>query len=415
MRRICAFVTISLVSLAVAALGSGTTLAKEGVSIISSGAEAWFPSAIIFTLEAEADSDIVDIDLEYRVSRSSLVPESCRVDVDFTPAEVVTASWRWDMLETGGLPPGTEVEYWWRIEDADNNIVQTPPNTVRFDDLRYEWNHISSDEVDLFWYAGDVSFAQELLDAAGEALDDLEAGVGVSLEQAAVFYIYASSWDLHGALVYPDEWTGGVAFPAYNTVVIGIAPGNMEWGKRAIAHELGHLVVHQYVSGPYGVLPTWLDEGLAMDAEGELRSDLQQILNQAIARDTLFSIRSISSSFPTDPYEAKLSYAESYSVVRFLIESYGSDRIVELLQVFKDGSTDDEALLQVYGFDTDGLGERWRVSLGLDPQFPERPSGSGLGLLLPYIVLVVLVVVLGMMSIYLGFLYLQRMRSRFNP
>lgn len=405
--RICVVVWLSVAMLA---LCSGTVLAQDGVSVISSGAEAQFPSAITFTLEAEADSDIVDIDLEYRVSRRDLVPGSCRVDVDFTPGEAVAASWRWDMLETGGLPPGTEVEYWWLIEDADNNIVETSPNTVRFDDLRYDWEHIANDQVTFFWYAGDVSFVQELADAADEALDDLAGEVGVSLDQPANFYIYANSWDLHGALVYPDEWTGGVAFPAYNTIVIGIAPGSMDWGKRAIAHELGHLVVHQDVFGPYGVLPTWLDEGLAMDAEGELRSDLQQMLNQAIARDTLFSIRSIASSFPTDPYEAKLSYAESYSVVQFLIDSYGSDKIVELLQVFKNGSTDNEALLQVYGFDTEGLGERWRVSLGLAPEFPERPVGGGSGFPVPYIVLIALVVILGIMIVYLGFLYLQRMR-----
>jgi hypothetical protein len=407
MKRVFALL---LISLTVALLCSSAVRAEDGVSVTFSGAEAQFPSAITFTLEAEADSDIVDIDLEYRVSRRSLVEQSCRVDVDFTPGESVAASWRWDMLETGGLPPGTEVEYRWCIEDADNNIVESSPNTVRFDDLRYDWSHISSDQINFFWYEGDDSFVQELVDAADAALDDLSEEVGVSLGQPANFYIYANSWDLHGALVYPDEWTGGVAFPAYNTIVIGIAPGSMDWGKRAIAHELGHLVVHQYVFGPYGVLPTWLDEGLAMDAEGDLRSDLQQMLSQAIARDTLFSISSIASSFPADPYEAKLSYAESYSVVQFLIDSYGSGKIVELLQVFKDGSTDDEALLQVYGFDTAGLGERWRVSLGLDPEFPERPGTRDSGLSLPYIVLIALVVVLGILMAYLGYSYLQRMR-----
>jgi hypothetical protein len=199
-----------------------------------------------------------------------------------------------------------------------------------------------------------------------------------------------------------------VAFPAYSTIVIGISPTNKEWGRRAIAHELGHLVVHQYVFGPYGVLPTWLDEGLAMDAEGELRSDLQGLLEQAIARDALFSVRSISGSFPADPYEAKLSYAESYSLVQFLIDSYGGDKILELLGVFKDGSTTDEALLQVYGFDMDGLGEWWRVSLGLSPEFPDRPAGEDSGLSFPFIVLIALVVILGILIAYLGFLLLPR-------
>jgi hypothetical protein len=407
MKRVC---IVILLSLAISIFCPDAGLAQDGVTVISSEAEAQFPTAITFTLEAETDNDIVDVDLEYRVNRRGLVPESCRVDVDFTADQQLVASWTWNMLTTGGLPTGTEVEYRWLLEDAVGNRIETSPNTVRFDDLRYDWDSIASDDVIFFWYAGDAAFVQELVDAAGEALDDLGSEVGVYLEQPATFYIYADAGDLHGALVYPDEWTGGVAFPAYGTIVIGISPENMDWGKRAIAHELGHLVVHQDVFGPYGVLPTWIDEGLAMDAEGELRSDLQDLLEQAIDMDALFSVRSISGSFPANPYEAKLSYAESYSLVQFLIDSYGGEKIVELLNVFKDGSTADEALLQVYGFDTEGLGERWRVSLGLSTEFPERPAGKGSGLSLPYMVLIALVVILGIMTAYLGFLYLRRWR-----
>lgn len=401
---------LTLLALAVSVLCPASGRAQDWVTVTSSDAEAQFPTAITFTLEAETDKDIADVDLEYRVNRRGLIPESCRVDVDFTADQQLVASWTWNMLTTGGLPTGTEVEYRWLIEDAAGNVVETSPSTVRFDDLRYDWKSIAGDAATFFWYAGDAAFVQALVDAADAALDDLSSEVGVSLKQPATFYIYADTSDLHSALVYPDEWTGGVAFPAYSTVVIGISPASLDWGQRAIAHELGHLVVHQDVFGPYGVLPTWLDEGLAMDAEGELRSDLQGLLDQAIATDALFSVRSISSSFPAHPYEAKLSYAESYSLVQFLIDSYGGEKIVELLHVFKNGSTADEALLQVYGFDTEGIGERWRVSLGLSPEFPERPTGKASGLSLPYMVLIALVVILGMLTAYLGFLHLRRLR-----
>ena len=136
-----------------------------------------------------------------------------------------------------------------------------------------------------------------------------------------------------------------------------------------MAHELAHMVVHHAVFGPYGDIPVWLDEGLAVYTEGEqLRSDFRSHLDEAISEDELISVRSLASSFPTDPDEARLSYAESYSLVVFLLDNYGRDKMLEILDVFKQGSGYDDALIQVYGFDMDGLNELWRASLGLGPQ-----------------------------------------------
>jgi hypothetical protein len=320
------------------------------------------------------------------------------------------------MLETGGLPPGIEVEYWWLIEDATGYQIETSPATVQFDDLRYDWNSLTSDRVTLYWYEGGQTFAQELIDAADEALERLASDTGVSLEQPANFYIYASYEELRGALIYPYEWTGGIAFPQYGTIAIGISPYDLDWGKSTVAHEVGHLVVHQAVSGPYGALPNWLDEGLAMDAEGELSSDFQSRLDAAIASDALFSVRSISSSFPADPEEAKLCYAESYSLVQFLIDRYGSDKILELLDAFKKGSTYDDALVEVYGFDMDGLNDRWRESLGLGPTASPTitptptPTEAVSGLSYSYIALIVVLAILGILTIYLAFSFLRRTR-----
>ena len=42
--------------------------------------------------------------------------------------------------------------------------------------------------------------------------------------------------------------------------------------------------------------------------------------------------------------------------------------MLQLLNVFKEGSAHDDALLEVYGFDTDGLDDLWRQSLGLEPR-----------------------------------------------
>ena len=54
--------------------------------------------------------------------------------------------------------------------------------------------------------------------------------------------------------------------------------------------------------------------------------------------------------------------------VKFLIENYGQDQMNSLLIALRDGSTIDEALIQVYSFDVDGLESAWREAIGAAPQ-----------------------------------------------
>jgi len=155
-----------------------------------------------------------------------------------------------------------------------------------------------------------------------------------------------------------------------------------------------------------------------MNAEGELSENFQNRLDQAISNNTLFSVRSIASSFPSDSEEAVLCYAESHDVVKYLIDNYSSEQFLYLLDMFKQGVTDDEALLQVYGFDTDGLNQAWRASLGLGPQPVVTPAptsspsagGGEFVLRAPYIALITIVVVLSVLTVFLGFTFIRRWR-----
>jgi hypothetical protein len=61
--------------------------------------------------------------------------------------------------------------------------------------------------------------------------------------------------------------------------------------------------------------------------------------------------------------KAALSYAQSQSVVEFLISVYGRDKLSQLLMLFKEGSTTDDALHIIYGFDQEELDSLWRDDL----------------------------------------------------
>jgi hypothetical protein len=263
------------------------------------------------------------------------------------------------------------VEYWWTVTDAVGGRVETEPVRVRFDDNRYSWRSLTEGNLNLYWYEGDEAFAGELMAAARQALVRLEEDTGAHLEKPVNIYIYADSQDLVGAMIYPQEWTGGVAYTHHGVIALGVSSDDLLWGVRAMAHELAHLVVHQMTYNPYGGLPTWLDEGLAMYAEGPPNLAFTTPLYKAIEADSLISVRSLSSAFSAFADEAVLAYAQSHSLVVFLVESYGQSQMLELLDTFRQGSGYDEALEEVYGFDMDGLEARWRDYMGIS-----APAGA---------------------------------------
>ncbi len=326
-----------------------------------------FPNSISFDLAVEAESDISRIALHYQTEKLSPVPVTSIVFPSFETASEAKASWKWDMRKTGGLPPGTRIRYWWAIQDAEGNSAETGVASVTFADQHHAWESLATDRITLYWYQGSSSFAQQLLNAAEGSLDRLATEIGAELSDRAQVYVYAGTQDLRNAMIYPPEWTGGVAYTEYGIVAIGISTDDLVWGKRAMAHELAHLVVHRLVYSGYDVgLPTWLDEGLAMYIEGELSSYLTAVLNDAVAHQELFSIRSLCGSFPTATQEAYLAYAQSYSLVEFLLqeEMGGKGNVLQLLDCFKQGSGYVDALDQVYGLDIDQLDGLWRQYVG---------------------------------------------------
>ena len=336
--------------------------AESGISVLDSAVEIDFPNTLIFKLEAGSRADIVDARLHYKVDKMNYAQVTSEGWADFAPATRVRTSWSWDMRRSS-LPPGAGIRYWWTVVDATGNRLEDMPRELCFDDGRYEWRSLTESDTTLYWYEGSDSFAAELMGVCEQGLARLAQDIGTYPERPVKIYIYASAGDLQAAMIFPREWTGGVAFTEFGIIAIGISPGHLDWGKRALVHELTHLVVHQATFSPYGGLPTWLDEGLAMHNEGELAPSLEARLENAVAEENLISVRSLCSPFSAEPEKAYLSYAESYSLVEYLLRNYGQGEMLDLLTLIKQGNTYDQALTEVYGFDIDGLDTRWRGTL----------------------------------------------------
>jgi len=336
--------------------------ADSSIAVLDNSVEMHFPVALVFNLEVESEADIVCARLHYQVDKMNYAQVISEGWPDFAPASKIRTSWMWDMRKSS-LPPGATVTYWWTVRDADGNRVETSPAVTHFDDDRYDWQTLTEGDITLCWYEEDESFAEELMGACQQGLARLTRDLGTNPQNSIKIYVYASARDLQEAMIFPQEWTGGAAFTEFGIIAIGISPDKIDWGKGALVHELTHLVVHQATFSPYGRLPTWLDEGLAMYNQGDLDPYFRAWLDKAISEDRLISVRSLCSPFSAETEKACLSYAESYSLVEYLLHNYGGNKTLNLLTLFKQGNTYDEALTKVYGFNVDGLDARWRETL----------------------------------------------------
>jgi hypothetical protein len=137
----------------------------------------------------------------------------------------------------------------------------------------------------------------------------------------------------------------------------------MSEAKRIIPHELSHQVLHQAVENPYGGTPLWFDEGLAVHNQETLDSVFPQMLEQAARTDQLIPLEALASSFPADPNRALLSYAQSNSVIEYIIDEYGTDELEQLVVAFREATPVDEAIPQVLDLSVDELHAEWRETL----------------------------------------------------
>lgn len=370
---------------AIAAAQTAVPITIGEESIIANEATVDYPTEAHFRLEVDPKLTVVDANLTYNVEQTSCLAVSTQVPVQ---VDGPIMEWDWAMIRSGNPPPGVDLWWEWTLTDDQGQTYTTPRQNLKFTDDRFPWQTITEGDITLHWYAGE-EVGPLLLESAVEGLQLLEEDLGIELHEDVEFYIYGGSADMRDAVLNIQDWAGGVAFPEYNIILMGVPPDIADdWGRSTIRHELAHLVVGQYGrSCVGGHRPTWLEEGLAMYAEGEPSSDVTADLDQAIQENSFAPLRSLNGPFPAHDDEAGSAYSQSYSTIEFLREEYGQEKLQMLLLLLAEGGSYDDALEQIYDVNVDGLEQQWRTWIGAPArQIPPTPtpiSASGIPTVAP--------------------------------
>lgn len=340
---------------------------QNGITVTQNQAMPDFPDAIDFHLEANSPVEIESVELEVRTDALACGESATRIiPDDFQPGKSITVDWTWELRRTGALPPGTTV--WWQwVLVAGGDTIMTPEEQLVVVDESRRWEEMKSDQVVLYWYEGSDEFAQALLDAGQGTIDRLEEALDTIVDVPIRMYVYTNPDDMQDATLFAPDWSGGLAFTDYGALLMAVGPAEVEWGQRVARHEMTHIVVDRYSFSCVTSTPNWFDEGYAQYQEGEPDQHSVALLEHAVESDTLLSVRELGQIFSNDPDVARLSYAQSLSLVTFLLEEYGEDKIPLLLNQFKAGTPEDRALEEVYGMNRDELEAAWREWIGAAP------------------------------------------------
>ena len=362
--------------LALAALSPGAPAAARAqgaIEVTASAAEPSFPQGIVFTLDATTGGAYDDIRLVYQIApdgvRTSAVPQ-CDGETS------VRCAFTFANSREAPLIPGAEVTYYWRIT-AGGETVESTPQMVTYEDTRFDWQTITESNVTVWWYSGGEDEARAVLEAGIESLTRNSALLKAQVTFPVKIRFYASAEAMQPAIV-SDNAEGVITLGEVvysDTAMVAADAEPLDIAR----HEVAHIVVRQAVDGPYSSnVPDWLNEGLAVYSQSQPLSGQRRAIEAAIESGNVISVRSMSSaSSGALSDRVFLYYGESWSLVTFLIDTYGEDDLARLFVEIKQGATTAQALQATYGFDQDGLENAWRESVGLPPRTPVATQPSG--------------------------------------
>ncbi len=134
-------------------------------------------------------------------------------------------------------------------------------------------------------------------------------------------------------------WADGLYDPTLGRIQIPTqgATTDRKWLAKVLRHEYVHALLHDRFGASSGALPTWLNEGLAMQLAGDAWPELDQAMSGNITVIPLTYLEGSWSALPADA--STTAYAEANSAARYLIERWGMARVDELLNALQAKSS----------------------------------------------------------------------------
>ncbi|MCH7641973.1 MAG: hypothetical protein IIC30_01715 [Chloroflexi bacterium] len=398
--RVALAVAVTAFAALVLLAGSGGTTPVRAqapsIEIVSFSAVSKLPDGIEFNANVTGDVEEVTARFTIQGRRATQYDYLDFADSGETgtftadaPASL-TLFYRTDTLARY-LPPGVTMEYRIQVLDSSGNLHESEARQIVLTDSRFEWETISRGGVTVYYHGPVRTRANSLLDASLQTIENMAPVLGIEKEGAPInVTMYNNIAEMIGATaarsgaISRELITEGQAFSSENLVLV---LGGSARATGTMSHELTHVLLSRAMSGPRSSVPAWLSEGLAEYGNIDPGIAYDRYLEWGIDTGRIPPLKSLD-AFPGDPDLVIVSYGQSRDVVKFMVESFGPDRMAEFLAEFNATRRINDAMVTVYGLDLRTLDELWRESVGAPPLPQEtvsvKPTARPLPTFVPY-------------------------------
>jgi Peptidase MA superfamily/Tetratricopeptide repeat len=265
--------------------------------------------------------------------------------------------------DSGDLPAALDVWELALVLDPTNRPLQSMVEKAR-KEMRVE-SGMEKGYRSMFVISYDEGTMSDLADEVLKTLESAYNRVGSDLNyypSVRVPVILYTRKDYRSVTSGP-EWSGGL-YDGKVRLPIGGAVEINPMLRGVLTHEYTHVVIRELAKGN---CPSWLNEGVA-EVEGRTEFNLPLTSLAAAAKSgTFLSFTSLEGSLlGFEGTEVRLAYEQSYSMVMYLVATYGWYKVKDLLEALGTGRDIAAAIAEVFadlGLDYTGLVREWRESV----------------------------------------------------
>jgi hypothetical protein len=251
-----------------------------------------------------------------------------------------------------------------------------------------EWQSVENEIVRVYYHGDRAGIAEEYLEAGLATHQQIAVELfGAELPTLPVKVIlFAEEQDLEqarpgdGGTLDAAVINCGTKVTSDIVFVIHRSCGTSD-RTDTFRHEFGHIINEAAGEGPLGVLPSWLDEGMAVHAQSSPGDNYVGAFDAARRSNRLIPFNQMGTAATTSN-QVNLFYGQSYAMAAYLIEREGPQTFANFFATIKAGARFDLALEEIYGFDVAGFEEEFYAAndIGAAPTAaPTSPAGSGAG------------------------------------
>jgi len=200
-----------------------------------------------------------------------------------------------------------------------------------------------------------------VLDILEEAYREIGQKFGHFPSKPIVVVLHAK--DTFQSAIGSPAWADGLFDPVLGRIQIPTqgALTDRIWLKRVLRHEFVHALLHDQQGINDSALPTWLNEGLAMQLSSDHWSDVEQLDQQGVPVIPLTALESGWGGLSGDT--ASMAYLEANSAAHYMINRYGMHEVQQLLARLKKKQTLTAAMQSELSLSYDQFQSRWMEQL----------------------------------------------------